>query len=109
MVMVTGDEPVHGVHLLRNKLTHAKYGSRHQSVELRDVYGAVGYHPLDHQRIAGLVSSGAIFREVPFGEVKVDFDALQENGYGGIWPSIGKWGMRPRGYRVCSSIIRQYR
>ncbi|OMD65789.1 hypothetical protein BSK62_11935 [Paenibacillus odorifer] len=84
MVMVTGDEPVHGVHLLRNKLTHAKYGSRHQSVELRDVYGAVGYHPLDHQRIAGLVSSGAIFREVPFGEVKVDFDALQENGYGGI-------------------------
>jgi L-ribulose-5-phosphate 3-epimerase len=52
------------------------------------VYGAVGYQPLEHQRIAELVNSGAIFQEVPLGEGEVDFDAyfaaLQESGYGGI-------------------------
>lgn len=98
MVMVTGDEPVHGVHLLRNKLSTPMQSTAADisQVELRDVYGAVGYHPLDHQRIAGLVSSGAIFREVPFGEVKVDFDAyfaaLQENGYGGSDHRSGSGG-----------------
>jgi sugar phosphate isomerase/epimerase len=50
------------------------------------VYGAVGYQPLDHQRIAEFVSSGVIFQEVPLGEGKVDFDAyfaaLQESDTG---------------------------
>lgn len=63
MVMVTGDGPVHGVHLLKD-------GIRHQLLEPRGVYGAVGYQPLDHQRIAELVSSGAIFQGVQLGERK---------------------------------------
>ncbi|AIQ22634.1 hypothetical protein H70737_07065 [Paenibacillus sp. FSL H7-0737] len=72
MVMVTGGGPVHGVHLLKDYIvhTHVKDGIRHQLLEPRDVYGAVGYQPLDHQRIAELVSSGAIFQEVPLGERK---------------------------------------
>lgn len=77
MVMVTGDDPVQGVHLLKDYIvhTHVKDGIRYQPVDPRDVYGAIGYQPLDHQRIAELVSSGAIFQEVPLGEGKVDFDA----------------------------------
>lgn len=45
MVMVTGDDPVHGVHLLKDYIvhTHVKDGVRHQPVDPRDVYGAVGY------------------------------------------------------------------
>jgi hypothetical protein len=43
-----------------------KDGIRHQPVDPRDVYGAVGYQPLDHQRNAELVISGAIFQEVPW-------------------------------------------
>lgn len=94
MVMVTGDDPVYGIHLLKDYIVHihVKDSIRHQPVDPRDVYGAIGYQPLDHQRIAELVSSGVIFQEVPLGEGKVDFDAyfaaLQESGYG---------GMRPRG------------
>ncbi len=50
--------------------------------------------------IAELVSSGAIFQEVPLGEGKVDFDAnfaaLQESGYGGLTIER-EVGDRPRG------------
>ena len=52
MVMVTGDDPVYGIHLLKDYIVHihVKVGIRHQPVDPRDVDGAVGYQPLDHQR-----------------------------------------------------------
>ncbi len=116
MVMVTGDDPVHGVHLLKDYIvhTHVKDGIRHQPVDPRDVYGAVGYQPLDHQRIAELVSSGTIFQEVPLGEGKVDFDAyfaaLQESGYGGDLTIEREVGDAPeRDIERAVSFIRQYR
>lgn len=39
MVMVTGDDPVQGVHLLKGYIvpTHVKDGIRHQPVDPRDV------------------------------------------------------------------------
>lgn len=99
MVMVTGDDPVYGIHLLKDYIVHihVRDSIRHQLVEPRDVYGAVGCQPLDHQRIAELVSSGAIFQEVPLGERK----GRLESGYGKDAPE--------RDIERAVSFIRQYR
>ncbi|WP_199620010.1 sugar phosphate isomerase/epimerase family protein [Paenibacillus alkalitolerans] len=89
MVMVTGDDPVQGVRILKDYIvhTHVKDGTRYREVDPRDVYGAVGYEPMDHDKIAKMVSSGEFFRELPLGEGSVNFDeyfkALQEIGYAG--------------------------
>jgi sugar phosphate isomerase/epimerase len=89
MVMVTGDDPVQGVHTLKEYIvhTHVKDGIRYKEVDPREIYGALGYEPMDHGKIAEMVRSGEIFKEVPLGEGKVDFDAyfqaLVDIGYKG--------------------------
>lgn len=89
MVMVTGDDPVAGVKLLRDYIvhTHVKDGIRYQEVDPRLVYGALGFNPMAHEEIAKMVAAGEYFRELPIGEGHVDFNAyfaaLQEIGYDG--------------------------
>ena len=90
MVMVTGDDPVAGVKLLKDYIvhTHVKDGVRNKLVDPRDVYGALGYGGgVDHEKIAQMVTEGEFFRELPLGQGKVDFPqyfaALQEIGYKG--------------------------
>lgn len=90
MVMVTGDDPVAGVKLLKEYIvhTHVKDGVRNKLVDPRDVYGALGYGGgVDHEKIAQMVTEGEFFRELPLGQGKVDFPqyfaALQEIGYKG--------------------------
>ncbi len=90
MVMVTGDDPVEGVNLLKDYIvhTHVKDGVRLKPVDPRDVYGALGYGGgTDHEKIAQMVASGEYFREVPLGNGSVDFSsyfaALREINYNG--------------------------
>jgi L-ribulose-5-phosphate 3-epimerase len=90
MVMVTGDDPVEGVKLLRDYIvhTHVKDGIRLKPVDPRDVYGALGYGSgTDHEKISKMVASGEYFRELPLGKGAVDFPryfaALQEIRYSG--------------------------
>lgn len=90
MVMVTGDDPVEGVKLLRDYIvhTHVKDGIQLKAVDPRDVYGYLGYGGgVDHAKIAEMVSSGEYFREMPLGQGQVDFinyfDALKEINYRG--------------------------
>jgi L-ribulose-5-phosphate 3-epimerase len=89
MVMVTGDDPVQGVYELRDYIvhTHAKDGIRLREVDPREIYGSLGYTPLDHEKIAEMANSGDAFREVPLGEGSVNWklymDALQKIGYTG--------------------------
>ncbi|WP_042354072.1 sugar phosphate isomerase/epimerase family protein [Bacillus rubiinfantis] len=90
MVMVTGDDPVAGVKLLKDYIvhTHVKDGIQLKPVDPRDVYGALGYGAgTDHEKIAQMVASGEFFREVPLGKGTVDFPnyfkALQEIGFDG--------------------------
>ncbi|SIT72258.1 sugar phosphate isomerase/epimerase family protein [Edaphobacillus lindanitolerans] len=90
LVMVTGDDPVRGVHLLKEYIvhTHVKDGVRLAPLDPREVYGMFGYNQgSSHNDIAELVESGAFFREVPLGEGSVGFDAyfraLAEIGYDG--------------------------
>ncbi|OXS55248.1 xylose isomerase [Cohnella sp. CIP 111063] len=99
MVMVTGDDPAQGVYNLRDYIvhTHAKDGIRLREVDPRLVYGALGFDPLDHEKIAQDAESGDAFREVPLGEGGVDWDAylkaLRDIGYGGyltIEREVGK-------------------
>ncbi|MDQ0201715.1 sugar phosphate isomerase/epimerase family protein [Neobacillus ginsengisoli] len=90
MVMVTGDDPVEGVNLLKDYIvhTHVKDGIRLKPVDPRNVYGALGYGGgTDHEKIAQMVASGEYFRELPLGKGVVDFPryfaALQEIHYDG--------------------------
>lgn len=89
MVMVTGDDPVQGVHILKDYIvhTHVKDGVRLREMDPREVYGFLGFEKMDHQKIAEMGASGEAFREVPLGEGKVAFDdyfaALREIGYTG--------------------------
>ncbi|WP_145336030.1 sugar phosphate isomerase/epimerase [Paenibacillus xylanexedens] len=116
MVMVTGDDPVQGVKLLKDYIvhTHVKDGLRLKEVDPRDVYGAVGYAPMDHEKIAEMVASGAFFREVPLGEGAVDFDAyfaaLQDIGYTGYLTIEREVGDQPEvDIRKAVQFIKQYR
>jgi len=90
MVMVTGDDPVQGVHILKDYIvhTHVKDGKRIRVVDPRDVYGFYGYDKgMSHEAIAEMAASGSSFEEVPLGEGSVDFPAyfaaLQAIGYTG--------------------------
>jgi sugar phosphate isomerase/epimerase len=116
MVMVTGDDPVAGVKLLRDYVvhTHVKDGVRLKEVDPRLVYGALGFEPMDHAKIAEMVSSGEFFREVPLGEGKVDFDAyfaaLVEIGYKGYLTIEREVGAKPEeDIRRAVSFIKNYR
>lgn len=89
MVMVTGDDPVRGVHTLKDYIvhTHAKDGIRLREIDPRLVYGAFGFEGLDHDKIADMAQNGSAFREVPLGEGGVDWpaylQALVDIGYTG--------------------------
>lgn len=101
MVMVTGDDPVQGVYTLRDYIvhTHAKDGIRLREVDPRQVYGSLGYEPLDHERMAEAVESGDSFREVPLGEGSVDWNgylqALLDIGYKGYLTIEREVGANP--------------
>jgi L-ribulose-5-phosphate 3-epimerase len=102
MVMVTGDDPVEGVKLLKDYIvhTHVKDGVRYKLVDPRDVYGALGHGGgVDHEQIAKMVTEGEYFRELPLGEGKVDFPsyfaALQEIGYQGYLTIEREVGTNP--------------
>lgn len=116
MVMVTGDDPVQGVHILKDYIvhTHVKDGVRYKEVDPREVYGSPGYEPMDHGKIAEMVSSGEVFRELPLGEGKVDFDAyfkaLQEIGYTGYLTIEREVGDNPiEDIRNAVKFIEKYR
>lgn len=116
MVMVTGDDPVEGVKLLKDYLvhTHVKDGKRLRQVDPRDVYGYLGYGAMDHEKIAEMASSGAAFEEVPLGEGKVDFPAyfaaLQEIGYNGYLTIEREVGSNPENdIRKAVEFIKSYR
>lgn len=116
MVMVTGDDPVEGVKLLKDYLvhTHVKDGVRFLEVDPRQVYGSVGFEPMSHERIAAMGTEGRIFKEVPLGEGKVDFDryfaALAEIGYTGYLTIEREVGERPEeDIRRAVDFIRRYR
>jgi L-ribulose-5-phosphate 3-epimerase len=102
MIMVTGDDPVEGVKLLKDYIvhTHVKDGVRFKQVDPRDVYGALGYGGgVDHEQIAKMVTEGEYFRELPLGGGKVDlpsyFAALQEIGYQGYLTIEREVGTNP--------------
>ncbi|RED85239.1 sugar phosphate isomerase/epimerase family protein [Cohnella phaseoli] len=101
MVMVTGDDPAQGVYNLRDYIvhTHAKDGIRLREVDPRLIYGALGFEPLDHEKIAHDAESGDAFREVPLGEGGVDWDAylkaLRDIGYGGYLTIEREVGTNP--------------
>lgn len=101
MVMVTGDDPVRGVHTLKEYIvhTHAKDGIRLSAVDPREVYGALSYEKMDHAAIAGMAEHGPSFREVPLGEGQVDWpaylQALQDIGYTGYLTIEREVGSRP--------------
>lgn len=101
MVMVTGDDPAQGVHNLKDYIvhTHAKDGIRLRKVDPRTIYGALGFDPLDHEKIAQDAESGDAFREVPLGEGGVDWtaylQALRDIGYGGYLTIEREVGANP--------------
>ncbi|MEC0207506.1 sugar phosphate isomerase/epimerase family protein [Paenibacillus ehimensis] len=116
MVMVTGDDPVEGVRLLKDYIvhTHVKDGIRFREVDPREVYGALGFEPMDHGKIAQMVTSGEIFKEVPLGEGRVPFDAyfaaLQEIGYQGYLTIEREVGVQPEvDIRLAVDFIRRYK
>lgn len=116
MVMVTGDDPVNGVYLLKDYIvhTHVKDGIRLREVDPRAVYGALGFDPMAHEHIAQMAAGGDSFREVPLGEGKVDFDryfdALQEIGYQGYLTIEREVGGQPeQDIRKAVQFIRTYR
>jgi L-ribulose-5-phosphate 3-epimerase len=116
MVMVTGDDPVYGVRLLRDYIvhTHVKDGIRLRECDPREVYGYLGYEPMNHDKIAEMAAGGQIFRELPLGEGKVDFDAyfaaLQEIGYTGYLTVEREAGERPQeDIRKAVEFIKRYR
>lgn len=101
LVMVTGDDPVQGVYLLRDYIvhTHAKDGIRLRETDSRNIYGAPGYEPMSHEDLAVQGESGEYFREVPLGEGSVDWpaylQALQDIGYQGFLTIEREVGERP--------------
>jgi len=116
MVMVTGDDPVRGVYTLKDYIvhTHAKDGIRLREVDPREVYGALGYEPLDHAKIAEEAEQGAAFREVPLGEGAVDWPnylrALKEIGYTGYLTIEREVGADPEAdIAKAVQFLRQFR
>jgi len=91
-----------------------KDGVRYREVDPREVYGSLGYEPMDHGKIAKMVASGEIFKEVPLGEGSVDFDAyfraLVDIGYRGYLTIEREVGDNPEeDIRKAVQFIRKYR
>lgn len=115
MVMVTGDDPVQGVHTLKDYIvhTHVKDGVRLREVDPRLVYGMLGFEPMSHEKIADMATDGP-FQEVPLGEGKVDFDAyfqaLVDIGYNGYLTIEREVGDSPEtDIRKAVEFIKRYK
>lgn len=116
MVMVTGDDPVEGVKLLKDYIvhTHAKDGVQYKKVDPRYVYGSLGFKGMDHEEIRKMVTAGEVFKEVPLGEGSVDFDAyiaaLQEIGYTGYLTIEREVGENPEeDIRKAVEFLKRYK
>ncbi|MFF2482259.1 sugar phosphate isomerase/epimerase family protein [Paenibacillus sp. NPDC058071] len=117
MVMVTGDNPVQGVYLLRDYIvhTHAKDGVKLAAeIDPRDVYGYLGYGEMSHEAIAEMAERGPLFREVPLGEGGVDFpayfEALRDIGYNGFLTIEREVGTNPEvDIRKAVSFLQSYK
>lgn len=117
MVMVTGDDPVQGVHTLKDYIvhTHAKDGIQLRKVDPRIVYGALGFGSLDHEQLAkDMADSHSAFREVPLGEGSVDWprylEALQAIGYQGFLTIEREVGDKPEvDIREAVQFLKRYR
>ncbi|MBC8081083.1 MAG: sugar phosphate isomerase/epimerase [Gorillibacterium sp.] len=116
MVMVTGDDPVAGVKLLKDYIvhTHVKDGVRFAEVDSREVYGALGFEKMTHEKLAAMGTDGRFFSEVPLGEGKVDFDAyfaaIKEIGYTGYLTIEREVGDQPEvDIRRAVEFINRYR
>lgn len=116
MVMVTGDDPVEGVKLLKDYIvhTHVKDGRQTRPIDPKEVYGYLGYEGMTHEKIAEMASSGAAFLEVPLGEGQVNFDAyfaaLQEIGYKGYLTIEREVGSTPEeDIKKAVQFIKKYR
>lgn len=116
MVMVTGDDPVQGVYLLKDYIvhTHVKDGIRLREVDPREVYGSLDSEGLDHEKIAEMAATGSAFRELPLGEGNVDFPAyfkaLQDIGYTGYLTIEREVGTNPEeDIRKAVEFIKQYK
>lgn len=85
LVMVTGDDPVKGVYILKDYIvhTHAKDGVRLKAIEPRVVYNYFA------EGGRGDLNPSDYFVEKPLGEGEVDFEgyirALRETGYDGFF------------------------
>jgi L-ribulose-5-phosphate 3-epimerase len=101
MVMVTGDDPIQGVYTLKDYIvhTHAKDGVRLRKTDPREIYGSLGYKPLDHADMAQMAESGDAFSEVPLGEGSVEWkgylQALTDIGYTGYLTIEREVGTNP--------------
>lgn len=82
-VMVTGQDPVQGVHILKDYIvhTHAKDGKMLKKTDPERIYHYFAGGGIEDMRLSDY------FLETPLGEGQVDFDAylaaLKEIGYGG--------------------------
>jgi L-ribulose-5-phosphate 3-epimerase len=116
MVMVTGDDPAQGIYNLKDYIvhTHAKDGIRLREVDPRQIYGSLGYDPLDHGHIANMAESGDAFREVPLGEGGVNWSeymkALVDIGYTGYLTIEREVGNNPEAdIAKAVQFLKQYR
>jgi sugar phosphate isomerase/epimerase len=75
LVMVTGDDPIKGVDILKDYIvhTHAKDGVQHKKVDPKFVYGYPDFKPMSHMEISKMVTNGEYFEEMPLGKGSVDF------------------------------------
>lgn len=84
LVMVTGDDPVNAVHVLKDYIvhTHAKDGIMLKQTDPKRIYTFFAEGGIEDMRMSDY------FLEVPLGQGKVDFDAylaaLSEVGYKGF-------------------------
>jgi sugar phosphate isomerase/epimerase len=89
LIMVTGDDPVRGVHELKEYIvhTHAKDGIRYMAVDAREIYTTPGYEFQEGGKIREMVRAREVYRETPLGEGHVRFPeylrALADIGYKG--------------------------
>ncbi|MNC25699.1 Xylose isomerase-like TIM barrel [compost metagenome] len=118
MVMVTGDDPVQGVHALKDYIvhTHAKDGVKLAEIDPRNVYGQYGYEApaLDHEKIAEMAETGQAFREVPLGTGSVDWNgylqALNDIGYKGYLTIEREVGSNPEAdIRLAVEFLKGFR
>lgn len=116
MVMVTGDDPIRGVHTLKDYIvhTHVKDGIRYVSVDPREVYGSFQFTPGDGGQARELVRARKVYAETPLGEGHVDFDryfqALRDIGYTGYLTIEREAGENPEAnIRQAVEFIKRYR